>query len=240
VRSVAFQYETLEELAYSLDEGDFELDVPPNVGVSDGEWVLVLFEIEGDGHLTAAAARAIVRDEGSSLRFAERDWERLRHLACGCSRKSAERARPNSPCLASLAPLPNRVSGIGSRVLVTDGEPLVREMLAAMLEGVGLIVDVATDADEALARLRCRRYDLVVLDGQLPGMTGVELCRALRCELSLDLPVLFLSASTSSREMVEAIAAGADDYLAKPFRAPELGARVFGLLQRAKSVSLTG
>lgn len=238
MRSVAFQYERLEELAYALDVGDFELDVPPDVGVSDGEWVLVLFDIEGDGFLTAAAGRAIVRDDFASLRFAERDWERLRHLACACSKTTAERARPS--CLASLAPLPNRTSGIGSRVLVIDGEPLVCDMLTAMLEGVGLLVEVATDADEALARLRSRRYDLLVVDGQIPGMSGVELCRALRRDPGLDLPVLFLSSSTSSREMVEAIAAGADDYLAKPFRAPELGARVFGLLQRAKSVSLTG
>ncbi len=240
MRSVAFQYETLEELAHALDEGDFEIDVPSGVGVSDGEWLLVHFDIEGEGFLTSAAGRAIVRDDCSSLHFAERDWDRLRRLACGCSRKTAERARSLPSCLASPAPLSNRTSGIGSRVLVIDGEPLVCDMLTAMLEGVGLLVEVATDADEALARLRSRRYDLLVLDGQLPGMSGIELCRALRRDRGLDMPVLFLGSAISSREMVEAMAAGADDYLAKPFRAPELGARVFGLLQRAKSVSLTG
>lgn len=238
MRSVAFQYETLEELAYALDDADFEIEVPAHVGVSDGEWLLVLFEIEGDGYLSAAAGRAIVRDDCTSLRFAERDWERLRLAVCACAkRKNLQGRAISSCCRASLAP-PDRVSGIGARVLVADAEPLVRAMLAEMLEDVGLIVDVATDADEALARLRRRRYDLLIVDGELPG--GAELCRLRRHDSGLGVPVLFLGSSPCMREVSEAMASGADDYLAKPFRAPELGARVFGLLQRAKSVSLTG
>lgn len=244
VRSIAFQYGGLEHLARALEEGDFELDVPSSVNVADGEWMLVLFEIEGSCK-TAAAGKAIVRDERVALRFSPRDWERLEKLACRAKPQDARKqgrssSRPPS-CLLSAAPIPDRVSGIGARVLVVDDEPLVRDMVATMLESVGLLVETACDAEEALARLRKRRIDVLVIDGELPGMSGLELCRALRRdEKGERLPVLFLTSSSSSRDMVEAFAAGADDYMMKPFRAPELGARIFGLLRRAMSVSLTG
>ncbi len=66
-------------------------------------------------------------------------------------------------------------------------------------------------------------------------MTGVELCRLIRQDDALStMPVLFLTAHASSSDIVEAFASGADDYVVKPFRAPELGARIFGLLRRAR------
>jgi two-component system phosphate regulon response regulator PhoB len=67
-------------------------------------------------------------------------------------------------------------------------------------------------------------------------MTGIELCRIIRKEADLSaLPVLFLTANASSQDMVDAFASGADDYVVKPFRAPELGARIFSLLRRTRS-----
>lgn len=252
MRSIAFHYEQLEQLARDLDEGDYELDVPRFETVTDGEWVLVLFEVAEKGQKTAAAGRGIVRDDRMTLRFAERDWQELQKLAHRCSLPPKalskhlppdirKRASSSAPPLPTAASLPDRTSGIGARVLVVDGEPLVREMLVTMLEGVGLIVVAVADADEALARLRASRFDLLLVDGQLPGMCGLELCRRIRQDQKTrDLPVLFLTSSTSSRDMVDAFAAGADDYVLKPFRAPELGARIFGLLRRATSMSLTG
>jgi two-component system phosphate regulon response regulator PhoB len=96
-------------------------------------------------------------------------------------------------------------------------------------------VESAASGEEAFERVRSEPYDLVVLDWNLPGMTGIELCRLIRKDPALyGLPVLFLTAQALSRDIVEAFANGADDYVVKPFRAPELGARIFGLLRRAR------
>jgi two-component system phosphate regulon response regulator PhoB len=120
-------------------------------------------------------------------------------------------------------------------VLIVDGDRDIREVVGAILDATGLTVESAPSAEEALKRVRSRKYDLLVLDWNLPGMTGVELCRALRRDAHhAALPVLFLTALASPRDMVDAFADGADDYVVKPFRAPELGARIFGLLRRAR------
>jgi two-component system phosphate regulon response regulator PhoB len=80
--------------------------------------------------------------------------------------------------------------------------------------------------------------DLVVLDWSLPGMSGVDLCRKLRKEARFGaLPILFLTAHSTSDELITAFDAGADDFVSKPFRAPELKARVLGLLRRAQMPS---
>jgi two-component system phosphate regulon response regulator PhoB len=123
-------------------------------------------------------------------------------------------------------------------VLVVDDESDIREVVTAMLQAVGLQVESATSGEDALLLLRHGRFDLVVLDWNLPGMTGIDLCRLLRKDETLaPTPVLFLTAHASSQDVVDAFASGADDYVAKPFRAPELGARVFGLLRRARMAS---
>ncbi|MGO9837057.1 MAG: response regulator transcription factor [Polyangiaceae bacterium] len=129
-------------------------------------------------------------------------------------------------------------AGAGARVLLVDDERDIREVVGAMLEAVGLSVESANSAEEALERVRGQSYDLVMLDWNLPGMTGIELCRLIRKDPSLStLPVLFLTAHAAPQDVVEAFASGADDYVVKPFRAPELGARIFGLLRRARMVT---
>jgi len=126
-------------------------------------------------------------------------------------------------------------AGLRARVLVCDDDRDIREVVGAMLEAVGLDVETATSGEQALERIRARGYDLLVLDWNLPGMTGIELCRLIRREAAIAaLPVLFLTAHASSKDIVEAFASGADDYVVKPFRAPELGARIFGLLRRVR------
>ncbi len=125
--------------------------------------------------------------------------------------------------------------GPSARVLVVDDDRDIRDVVGAMLDAVGLTVDSVSSAEEALERMRAQSFDLVVLDWNLPGITGVELCRLVRRDPTLTtMPVLFLTAHASSRDVVEAFASGADDYVVKPFRAPELGARIFGLLRRAR------
>ena len=81
--------------------------------------------------------------------------------------------------------------------------------------------------------------DLIVLDWSLPGMTGIDLCKRLRADCRLaPVPVLFLTAHSSSEDLVAAFEAGADDFVSKPFRAPELKARVLGLLRRTQPLYL--
>ena len=149
------------------------------------------------------------------------------------SPRSMPSARPSGPHLTPSGRFPSAPS---SRVLlVDDDDEDIRDVVGAMLEAVGLIVEPVNSAEDALERVRESHFDLLVLDWNLPGMTGLELCRHVRREPNLaGLPVLFLTAHSSSKDIVEAFASGADDYVAKPFRAPELGARIFGLLRRAR------
>ena len=145
------------------------------------------------------------------------------------------RLRPSRSASAKLKSTGAFGSSVHARVLLCDDDRDIREVVGAMLEAVGLSVETATSAEEALERVRALPYDLLVLDWNLPGMTGIELCRLLRREPALvTLPVLFLTAHASSKDIVEAFASGADDYVVKPFRAPELGARIFGLLRRVR------
>jgi len=159
---------------------------------------------------------------------------------------------PSNPTLRGVAPggrssprpasIPSMLTPSGrfpatmsARVLLVDDDPDIRDVVGAMLEAVGLVVEPVTSAETALDRVRESHFDLLVLDWSLPGMTGLDLCRKIRAEESLNaIPVLFLTAHSSSKDIVDAFASGADDYVAKPFRAPELGARIFGLLRRAR------
>ncbi len=127
-------------------------------------------------------------------------------------------------------------ASMSARVLLVDDDPDIREVVGAMLEAVGLVIEPATTAEDALERAREKHFDLMVLDWNLPGMTGLDLCRKIRAEEALaTIPVLFLTAHNSSKDIVDAFASGADDYVSKPFRAPELGARIFGLLRRSRN-----
>lgn len=146
--------------------------------------------------------------------------------------------QPSRPSSASRIPTPSgrMPAAISAHVLLVDDDPDIRDVVGAMLEAVGLIVEPVTTAEAALERARERHFDLLVLDWSLPGMTGLDLCRKIRAEPALStIPVLFLTAHSSSKDIVDAFASGADDYVAKPFRAPELGARIFGLLRRART-----
>jgi two-component system phosphate regulon response regulator PhoB len=142
---------------------------------------------------------------------------------------------PSRPSFGGLAAGDAFAAGSGARILLVDDDRDIRDVVGAMLDAVGLTVAFATSAEEALAQVRADSFDLLLLDWNLPGISGIELCRLLRRDPKLSkLPVLFLTAHASSRDVVEAFASGADDYVVKPFRAPELGARIFGLLRRAR------
>jgi two-component system phosphate regulon response regulator PhoB len=143
--------------------------------------------------------------------------------------------RPPTPASSGAIRASGRFPTMSARVLLVDDDGDIRDVVGAMLEAVGLTVEPVTNAEEALERVREKHFDLAVLDWSLPGMNGLDLCRKIRSEASLStIPVLFLTAHSSSKDIVDAFASGADDYVSKPFRAPELGARIFGLLRRAR------
>ena len=117
------------------------------------------------------------------------------------------------------------------RILVVDDEPQIRRVIRLTLNLEGFEVDDTKSGDEALDHLRSGMYDLVLLDIDMPGMTGFETCRAIRA--ISDMPIIMLTARNAEKDKVEALDAGADDYITKPFSPPELLARVGAALTRS-------
>lgn len=117
------------------------------------------------------------------------------------------------------------------RVLVVEDEEFLAEMIAEGLRRDALAVDVALDGPQALRRLRFVPYDVLVLDRDLPGVHGDEVCRYVVRERMLT-RILMLTASGTVQDRVAGLGLGADDYLAKPFAYAELLARVLALGRR--------
>jgi DNA-binding response OmpR family regulator len=119
------------------------------------------------------------------------------------------------------------------RVLVVDDETVLADAVARGLRREGMSVDVAHDGAGALERAAVTRYDVVVLDRDLPAVHGDEVCRRLVAEGDGTSRVLMLTAAASIRNRVDGLHLGADDYLVKPFAFAELVARVHALARRA-------
>lgn len=120
---------------------------------------------------------------------------------------------------------------MAERILVIDDEPQITRVLRAALFAQGYDVRTANDPEEALRVFKDWPPDLVITDLMMPGMSGVEVCRAIRAQAAT--PVLVLSVREHERSKVEALDAGADDYVTKPFGIQELLARVRAHLRRA-------
>jgi two-component system, OmpR family, KDP operon response regulator KdpE len=120
---------------------------------------------------------------------------------------------------------------MAERILVLDDETQITRVLRAALTAQGYDVRIANDPEEALILFDEWAPDLVVTDLMMPGMTGVEICRAIR-QKSVT-PIIVLSVRDQERSKVEALDAGADDYVTKPFSIQELLARVRAHLRRA-------
>jgi DNA-binding response OmpR family regulator len=118
------------------------------------------------------------------------------------------------------------------RVLIVEDDDVLAMAVAAGLRREGMAVDVALDGGAALERVSVNRYDVVVLDRDLPGVHGDDVCRALAAERSAS-RVLMLTAARSVKDRVEGLGLGADDYLPKPFDFAELVARIRALARRA-------
>ncbi len=121
-----------------------------------------------------------------------------------------------------------------SRILVVDDDDDISTLVAYRLQSSGHEVLIARDGAAGLAATRLERPDLVVLDWMMPGMTGVEVCAAVKSDPQLErTPILLLTAKSRSADVEYAYSVGADDYMLKPFMTQELVNRVEILLVRA-------
>ena len=120
-----------------------------------------------------------------------------------------------------------------ARVLVVDDDPALAEMLTIVLRGEGFDTAVVADGSRALPALRELKPDLVLLDLMLPGMDGIDVCKAIRAESGV--PIVMLTAKSDTVDIVLGLESGADDYVVKPFKPKELVARVRARMRRTES-----
>ncbi len=121
------------------------------------------------------------------------------------------------------------------RILVVDDEPQIRRIMRTALTGAGYEVDDAKTGEEALEKLREYHPDLVVLDMNMPGMGGLAACREIRAGTGIG--IIMLTVRNTEKDKVEALDAGADDFVNKPFSTPELLARIRAALRRVPASS---
>ena len=117
-----------------------------------------------------------------------------------------------------------------AKVLVVDDEPQIRRIMRTTLTAQGYEVHDARSGEEALDAVREQRFDLILLDANMPGMGGLEACRSIRS--SSDAAIVMLTVRSAEEDKVAALDAGADDYVTKPFGMPELLARIRAALRR--------
>jgi two-component system phosphate regulon response regulator PhoB len=228
LRGIVCEFKSYSALEEVLERGSDERDLamPSCEAVRDGEWLVVTVVVGQES--TTVAGRVDEHGEGFRLAFEERDWERLRGFA--------DEAAPPSIPPTERANVPHPVRAApGTRVLVVDDDSAQQTIVGTMLEASGISAVSVGSAEEAWQALNTTAVDLLVLDWSLPGMSGLELCHQLRKDPRFGvLPILFLTAHSSSDDLVTAFEAGADDFVSKPFRALELKARVLGLLRRTR------
>jgi two-component system KDP operon response regulator KdpE len=117
-----------------------------------------------------------------------------------------------------------------AKILVIDDEPQIRRVMRTSLSTEGYLIVDAKSAEEGLEKFRQDRFDLVLLDMNMPGMNGIEACQMIRA--NSDVAIIMLTVRNSEADKVAALDAGADDYITKPFSIPELMARIRASLRR--------
>jgi DNA-binding response OmpR family regulator len=123
------------------------------------------------------------------------------------------------------------------KILVVEDDPAVRELFQDVLETENYSVHMATDGEQALAQTRSLNPDLILLDIRMPKLDGVSFCKAIRDDKQTqDIPIIFITAYNSLERREEAIAAGGDDFLGKPFKTDELIIRIRAMLN-ARSIA---
>ena len=143
------------------------------------------------------------------------------------------RDESGAPWSSSAPPVNPYRSMSAELILIVDDNPQIRHALRAVLVPRGFTILDARSGEEALELIRRERVELILLDVNLPGISGFETCREIR--RTSEIPVIMLSVRASERDKVQAFDAGADDYVVKPFGAEELIARVRATMRRAGS-----
>ncbi|OGO43022.1 MAG: DNA-binding response regulator [Chloroflexi bacterium RBG_16_58_8] len=123
---------------------------------------------------------------------------------------------------------------MADKVLVVEDDPNLRNTLKYNLEREGYGVVTAADGEAAIENARREKPDVIILDLMLPKMSGLEVCRVLRREMTV--PILMLTAKTEETDKIIGLEIGADDYMTKPFSLRELLARVRAMLRRSRMV----
>lgn len=119
-------------------------------------------------------------------------------------------------------------------ILITDDDSDMRWVLGTTLGALGFGVVSSANGEQALLEVGTRRFDAVLLDVNMPGMGGLETCRRMRKKAPL-LPILMLTVRDKELDKIEALDAGADDYITKPFSVPELAARLRSAVRRSNT-----
>ncbi|WP_412753616.1 response regulator transcription factor [Krasilnikovia sp. M28-CT-15] len=121
-------------------------------------------------------------------------------------------------------------------VLVADDDADIRDLVTFKLEQLGVEAIIAEDGSQALAAVRERHPTLAILDISMPGLSGIDVCRMIRADPEIaDTMVLMLTARAQEQDVEHGFAAGADDYVTKPFSPRELVSRVQTMLSRAQT-----
>ncbi len=121
-----------------------------------------------------------------------------------------------------------------AKIVVADDDADIRDLVVFKLQQAGHVVVAVGDGAAAVEACRAEQPDLVLLDVMMPGMSGIEACRALRADpASATTPVILLTARAQEADIEEGFKAGADDYVVKPFSPRELASRVTTVLERS-------
>jgi len=124
------------------------------------------------------------------------------------------------------------------KILLIEDEPDLISVIVRGLAEAGMEVSAAADGNTGLEMAVKHQFDLIILDVMLPGMNGIQVCRALR-NAGNNIPVIILTALSSTENIITGLDSGADDYLVKPFKFAELEARIRSLVRRSKSIAST-
>src|SRR5664279_2970104 len=143
-------------------------------------------------------------------------------------------ARAGTPEMSSKSEqsLEEPEKAITGKLLIVDDEPAIRWALRKTLQGMNFEIVEAENGEQAIALVRTVRFDAVLLDISMPGMNGIEACRRIRKLVTL-LGIVMLTVKNTEDDKIQALDAGADDYITKPFHLGELAARLRAAVRRA-------